>query len=73
MILDLNRLPFKVSLGLITIQIGEKADEKNWRVYVGFIDLEKVYDRVNKWALWQMLGMYDVDDKRLNGMKRLRV
>ena len=28
-------------------QIGEKAREKKRRVYVGFIDLEKAYDRVN--------------------------
>ena len=28
-------------------QIGEKAREKKRRVYLGFIDLEKTYDRVN--------------------------
>ena len=32
-------------------QIGEKAREKKCRVYVGFIDLEKVFDRVNRKAL----------------------
>ena len=32
-------------------QIGEKAREKKNRVYVGFIHLEKVYDRVNREAL----------------------
>ena len=37
-------------------QIGEKAQEQNV-VYVGFIDLEKAYDRVNKEALWQVLKM----------------
>ena len=36
-------------------QMGEKAREKKRRVYVGFIDLEKAYDRVNKEALWQVL------------------
>ena len=41
-------------------QIGEKAREKKRRVYVGFIDLEKAYDRVNREALWQVLKMYDV-------------
>ena len=40
-------------------QIGEKAREKK-RVYVGFIDLEKAYDRANREALWQVLRMYDV-------------
>ena len=33
-------------------QIGEKAREKKCSVYVGFIDLEKAYDRVNREALW---------------------
>ena len=27
---------------------------------MGFIDLEKAYDRVNSDALWQVLRMYDV-------------
>ena len=40
-------------------QIGEKAREKKCRVFVGFIDLEKAYDRVNMEALWQVLRMYD--------------
>ena len=29
-------------------QIVEKAQEKKCRVYVGFIDLEKTYDRINR-------------------------
>ena len=41
-------------------QIGWKSREKKRRVYVGFIDLEKAYDRVNREALWQVLKMYDV-------------
>ena len=40
--------------------IGEKAQENKCRVYVGFIYLEKVYNRVNREALWQVLRMYDV-------------
>ena len=27
---------------------------------MGFIDLEKAYNRVNREALWQVLRMYDV-------------
>ena len=27
---------------------------------MGFIDLLKAYDRVNREALWLLLGMYDV-------------
>ena len=42
-------------------QIGEKAREKKRRVYVGSLDLEKAYDRVNREALWQILRMYDVE------------
>ena len=44
-------------------QIGEKVREKKRRVYVGFMDLEKAYDSVNREAIWQVLRMYDVGDK----------
>ena len=39
-------------------QIGEKAQEKNFRVYVGFIDLEKLYDRVNREAFCQVVAQW---------------
>ena len=32
-------------------QIGEKVRERNCRVCVSFMDLEKAYDRVNREAL----------------------
>ena len=55
-------------------QIGEKAREKKRRVYVGFIDLEKAYDRVNREALWQMLRMYDGGGgSNLSGIKSMYV
>ena len=54
-------------------QIGKKAREKKCRVYVGLMDLEKAYDRVNKEALWQVLKMYDVGGKLLNGIKSIYV
>ena len=41
-------------------QIDKKAREKKRRAYVGFIDLDKEYDRVNRESLWQVLRMYDV-------------
>ena len=52
-------------------QIGERAQEKKYRVYVGFIDLE-VYNRE---ALWQVLRMSDVggESKLLNGIKNMHV
>ena len=54
-------------------QIGKKAQEKKRRVYVGFMDLEKAYDSVNREALWQVLRMYDVHGKLLNGIKSMYV
>ena len=36
---------------------------------VGFMDLEKAYDRVKREALWQVLTIYDVGGKLLNGIK----
>ena len=33
-------------------QIGEKSQKKKQRVIMGFMDLEKVYDRINSEALW---------------------
>ena len=38
-------------------------------MYVGFIDLEKTYDRVNREAFWQVLRMYDVGGKLFIGIK----
>ena len=37
------------------------------------MDLEKLYDRVNKEALWQVLRMYEVGNKLLNGVKSMYV
>ena len=54
-------------------QISEKAYEKKRRVYVGFMDLEKAYGRVNREALWHMLRMYDVGSKLLNEIKSMLI
>ena len=53
-------------------QIGEKNGRKNVK-YVGFMNFEKPYDRVNREALWRMLRMYDVDGKLLNGIKKKNI
>ena len=37
------------------------------------MDLEKAYDRVKKEALWQVLRMYDVGSKVLDGSKIIYV
>ena len=52
---------------------GEKAREKKWKVYVGFINLEKACDRVNREGLWQVLRICDVGGKLLNGIKIMYV
>ena len=39
-------------------QIGEKAREKKHRMYVGFIDLEKACDRINREVLSGIKSMY---------------
>ena len=38
---------------------------------MGLMDLEKTYDRINRELLWQVLRMYDVDGKLLNGIKSM--
>ena len=38
---------------------------------MGFIDLEKAYDRVNREALWQVQRMYDLESKLLGGIKSM--
>ena len=40
---------------------------------MGFLDLEKAYDRVNREALWQVLRMYNVGGKLLNGIKGMYI
>ena len=42
-------------------------------MYVGFIDLEKAYGKVNREALWQVLKMHDVEGKFFNGIKSMYV
>ena len=42
-------------------------------MYVGFMDLEKEYDRVNRKALWEILKIYDLGFKLLNGIKSMYV
>ena len=40
---------------------------------MGFIDLENVYDRVSREALWQVLRMYEFGGKLLAGIKSMYV
>ena len=50
-----------------------RKHKKKCSVYVGFIDLEKIYNRVNREVLWQVLRMHYVGDKLLNGIKSMYV
>ena len=38
-------------------------------MYVGFMDLEKPYDMVNRGALWKVMRMYDVGGELLNSIE----
>ena len=40
---------------------------------MGFIDLEKGYNSVNREALWQVLRMYDVGGNLLSGIMIMHV
>ena len=42
-------------------------------VYVGFTNLEKVYNWVNRVGLWQLLRMHDAGGKLLSGIKSMHV
>jgi hypothetical protein len=44
-------------------QIIEKKLERQKELCVGFIDLEKGYDRVNREKMWDVLRKYDVNEK----------
>ena len=46
---------------------------RNNEVYVNFMDTEKAYARVNREVLWQVLRMYDVGGKLLDGIKSIYV
>jgi hypothetical protein len=38
--------------------VCEKYLEKQKEVFVAFMDLEEAYDRVDRVAVWEVLGMY---------------
>ena len=40
---------------------------------MGFMDLEKAYNRVNREVLYQVMRMYDVGGKLLNSIKSMHV
>ena len=42
-------------------------------MFVGLIEFEKVYDTVSREILYQVLRMYDISGKLLNGIKSMHV
>ena len=50
-------------------QVCEKMREKKKRVYVAFMDLEKAYDRVDRDAMWQVMRIYGLGGRVLEGIK----
>src|SRR5678815_6050128 len=52
-------------------QVIEKMREKKNKLYLGFMDLQQEYDRVNREALWQVLVIYGVGGSLLNGIKSM--
>jgi hypothetical protein len=52
-------------------QMIEKMREKKNKLYLGFMDLQQAYDRVNREALWQVLVIYGVGGRLLNGIKSM--
>ena len=50
-----------------------RKHEIKCRMYVGLIDLEKAYNRINREALWQVLRIYDVGTKLFGGIKNIYV
>ena len=54
-------------------QICERMLGKNREVFWAFMDLEKAYDRVDREALWQVLGIYGVGGCVLKGIQSFYV
>ena len=52
-------------------QMGEKFIDKNKHLYVAYMDLEKVYDRVDREAMWHVLGMYGIYGQMLKVVQSL--
>ena len=40
-------------------------------VYFAFLDLERAYDRVDRDAVWNALGLYGIGGRLLRGVKSL--
>ena len=51
--------------------MSEKYVAKGRSLYVAYMDLEKAYDRVDRDAMWKVLGMYGVNGNLLSAIQSL--
>ena len=56
---------------LVMKQMSEKFGDKNKSLYVACVDLEKLYDRVDREAMWHVLGMYGINGQLLKAVQSL--
>ena len=54
-------------------QLGEKVIEKNKKMVMVCVDLEKAYDKVNRGLLWQVIDAYGVRGRLARAVKSLYV
>ena len=47
----------------------ENSLERNKKLYVGYMDLEKAYDRIDREGLWECLRMYGIGGRLLEAVK----
>ena len=52
-------------------QVREKYLANGKDVFLAFMDLEKAYDTIDQHGTCQMLRVYEVGGKLLNGMQRI--
>ena len=52
-------------------QMSEKFVGKNKSLYVAYMGLEKAYDRVDREAMWRVLGMYGINGQLLKAVQSL--
>ena len=50
---------------------ADRCESTREKVYVGFMNLEKAYYRINNEVLWQVLRMCDVGGKVLNSIRNM--
>ena len=52
-------------------QLSEKFVDKTKCLYVAYMDLEQTYDRIDRYAMWRVLGMYGINGQLLKAVQSL--